>query len=196
MSTLSPLHVRPQAEESGRILHIDPRSAAWDYVGFEVFRLESGARLEQVSANTEVCIVIVSGFAHVSTGQAQWPNLGARKSPFEAQAPFAVYVPPRDHFVIEALSELEIALCKAPAEGRFPARLITPPATSARRRCAARAPTGARCATSCLAIWPPKKLLVVEVITPAGHWSSYPPHKHDRQARRKCAVIVVQRHIV
>ena len=23
-------------------------------------------------------------------------------------------------------------------------------------------------------------LLVVEVLTPAGHWSSYPPHKHDR----------------
>jgi 5-deoxy-glucuronate isomerase len=22
-------------------------------------------------------------------------------------------------------------------------------------------------------------LLVVEVLTPAGHWSSYPPHKHD-----------------
>jgi 5-deoxy-glucuronate isomerase len=25
-------------------------------------------------------------------------------------------------------------------------------------------------------------LLVCEVLTPAGHWSSYPPHKHDRDA--------------
>ena len=27
-----------------------------------------------------------------------------------------------------------------------------------------------------------ESLLVVEVITPGGHWSSYPPHKHDRDA--------------
>ena len=26
---------------------------------------------------------------------------------------------------------------------------------------------------------PAESLLVTEVITPAGHWSSYPPHKHD-----------------
>src|SRR3546814_2410791 len=26
---------------------------------------------------------------------------------------------------------------------------------------------------------PADSLLVVEVITPGGHWSSYPPHKHD-----------------
>ena len=29
---------------------------------------------------------------------------------------------------------------------------------------------------------PAESLLVVEVITPSGHWSSYPPHKHDRDA--------------
>jgi len=27
-----------------------------------------------------------------------------------------------------------------------------------------------------------ESLLVVEVITPGGNWSSYPPHKHDRDA--------------
>jgi 5-deoxy-glucuronate isomerase len=29
---------------------------------------------------------------------------------------------------------------------------------------------------------PADSLLVVEVVTPAGNWSSYPPHKHDRDA--------------
>ncbi len=29
---------------------------------------------------------------------------------------------------------------------------------------------------------PAERLLVVEVITPGGHWSSYPPHKHDTDA--------------
>ena len=28
---------------------------------------------------------------------------------------------------------------------------------------------------------PAERLLVVEVLTPQGHYSSYPPHKHDRE---------------
>jgi 5-deoxy-glucuronate isomerase len=28
---------------------------------------------------------------------------------------------------------------------------------------------------------PAETLLVTEVLTPGGHWSSYPPHKHDTQ---------------
>lgn len=174
---MSRLHVRPRAEPSGRIQHVNPQSAHWEYVGFEVFRLESGARLEQGSDHTEVCIVIVSGLAHIATERQQWRNLGARHSPFDAQAPFAVYVPPRDRFAIEALSELEIALCKAPAEGRFPARLITPDECAPEVR-----GQGTNRRQVCNILFgnmAAEKLLVVEVITPAGHWSSYPPHKHD-----------------
>ena len=70
---------------------------------------------------------------------------------------------------------------RRPAAGHAPARLIAPDASRSRRR-AAPAPTPATSATSCPRPSRRESLLVVEVITPAGHWSSYPPHKHDRDA--------------
>ena len=82
---------------------------------------------------------------------------------------------------IEAASDCELAICSAPAMRR--------PAAArdrARRRRHAdprhRAPTRATSATSCPRRATAESLLVVEVITPGGHWSSYPPHKHDRDA--------------
>jgi len=164
----------------GCIQRITPESAGWDYVGFEVYSLKPGQALEQATGDQEVCLVLVSGRADVATSQESWKDLGERMSVFEQKAPYAVYVPPSDNFVVTATTELELAVCKAPAKGEYPARLITPADTSYETR-----GQGTNQRHVCNILFgnmAAERLLVCEVFTPGGNWSSYPPHKHDRDA--------------
>lgn len=163
----------------GRIQNITPENANWSYVGFDVFKLNKGQKVELSTSSNEVCLTIISGLATISTSKEKWENIGERLSPFEQKAPYSVYVPPHDNFVIEALSDnFEVAICKAPAEGKFPARLITPSNCEYETR-----GTGTNLRHVCNILFgnfAAESLLVCEVITPGGNWSSYPPHKHDR----------------
>ena len=181
---MSSLLSRNQTPDSmGRIQKITPESAGWKYVGFEVFMLKSGESLKQETGVREVCLVLVSGKANIKTRHESWDNLGERLSVFDSKSiaegkpPYAVYVPNNDEFVVEALTDLELAVCSAPGLGNFPARLITPEdmtyetrghGTNTRHVCNILPETADA-----------DNLLVVEVITPNGNWSSYPPHKHE-----------------
>ena len=181
---MSSLLSRKQAPDSnGRIQKITPESAGWKYVGFEVFILKPGESLEQETGVREVCLVLVSGKANIKTHHESWDNLGERLSVFDSESiaerkpPYAVYVPNNDEFVVEALTDLELAVCSAPGLGNFPARLITPEDMTYETR-------GHRTNTRHVCNILPEtadadNLLVVEVITPNGNWSSYPPHKHE-----------------
>ena len=164
--------------EQGLIQKITPESAGWEYVGFEVYKLKKGQTLEQATGDREVCVVLVTGFADVATNSENWTGLGERQSVFEQKAPYAVYVPPADNFVVTANSDMEVAVCSAPGKGEYPARLITPADASFETR-----GIGTNQRHVCNILFgnmAAEKLLVCEVITPDGNWSSYPPHKHDR----------------
>lgn len=170
-------------QETGCIQHISPASANWQYVGFEVYELPPGAVLSQATEGQEVCVVIVTGKADIKTQHEEWTGLGQRESVFEKQAPYSVYVPPKDQFQVTAVTQLEVAISKAPAEGLYPARLITPDDTQYEVRGEG---TNQRYVCNILfGNMAAEKLLVCEVITPNGHWSSYPPHKHDQDAAPK-----------
>ncbi|MRI33638.1 5-deoxy-glucuronate isomerase [Endozoicomonas sp. OPT23] len=167
-------------DQQGRIQSITPESADWKYVGFEVFQLKAGQSLEQLTVNNEVCLVLVSGKANVSTRNENWNQIGDRDSVFDQKAPYSVYIPPSDLFSIVAETDIELAVCKAPAEGRFPAKLILPEECEYQTR-----GTGTNQRHVCNILFnegSAESLLVCEVITPNGHWSSYPPHKHDQDA--------------
>ena len=75
-------------EENGSLVKVTPELAGWDYVGFEVFRLEAGQALEQQTGDQEVCLVLLSGRCHVSTDKHEWRNIGERESVFDG-APWA-----------------------------------------------------------------------------------------------------------
>lgn len=152
---------------------ITPESAGWAYVGFEVvappYAGSTGAR--------ELCLVVVEGRCTVRSRHGEWRDLGGRASPFSGQ-PDAAYLPPGTDFEVEG--DAEVALCSAPARDGAPARVLPGEEIEVERRgqgAYERTVTpilmGDRAADS---------LLVCEVITPPGHWSSYPPHKHDRDA--------------
>src|SRR4029077_2822087 len=74
----------------------------------------------------------------------------------------------------------QVALCSSPASGKFKARVIKPGDVGTLTR-----GTGSN-TRHVRNVLPEdaeaESVLVVEVITPGGNWSSYPPHKHDRDA--------------
>lgn len=172
------LRVRPSAPDAeGRILVITPASAGWKYVGFEVRRLAAGQKVMLTSADKEICIVILTGTADVHVDDAAFPNLGGRKSVFEDAPPGAVYVPAGCRIGIQARSAAEVALCSAPGVGTGAPRVISDERMPQEVRGEG---TNRRFVRNVLPETEPgEKMLVVEVITPGGHWSSYPPHKHD-----------------
>jgi len=81
---------------------------------------------------------------------------------------------------VEAVTSLELAVCSAPAEKGVAPRLIRPEDAEASTR--GKGNMERTITNILMEDQPAERLLVVEVITPGGHWSSYPPHKHDREA--------------
>jgi len=164
----------------GSVLAVTPASAGWKHVGFEVFRLLPGQTMSRNTGDNEVCLVLLSGRADVRTNREIWVGIGQRMNVFEKIPPYSVYVPADDTYEVTALTELELAVCLAPGTTGLPARLIEPDAVGVELRGSGSAE---RLIHNILPeAEPADSLLVVEVFTPGGHWSSYPPHKHDRDA--------------
>jgi 5-deoxy-glucuronate isomerase len=179
------LRVRPRAPDAeGRVLTITPASAGWKYVGFEVRRLAAGQEVALTSDGREICVVILTGTADVCVGDLTFPKLGGRKSVFDDVPPGAVYAPAGSRIAIRADGEAEIALCSAPGNTPGSASIATRAIAGERMPQEVRGEgTNRRFVRNVLPETAPAEcLLVVEVITPGGHWSSYPPHKHDTDA--------------
>lgn len=178
---MSKLLVRPHPPDpDGLVVAVTPESAGWRHVGFEVFRLAPGQKLARSTGDREACLVLVTGRADVTAGNERFPGIGERMSVFEGKAPYAVYVPNGSDWTVEALTALELAVCSAPAGSGRPVRLIRPQDVGYERRGKG---ANLRHVYNILPeTTPADSLLVVEVITPNGNWSSYPPHKHDTDA--------------
>jgi len=176
-------HLLAKARPQGReIVTITPERAGWHYVGFSALRLATGESESLATGDRELCIVVLSGSADITAGEHAFPDLGTRDSVFDPVSPAAVYVPPGQTVTIRAQRPVEVALCFAPGGGQsHPVRLLDP---GSMRRSARGKGSNTRHVCDILPHDDPgaAHLLVVEVITPAGHSSSYPPHKHDDEA--------------
>ena len=169
---MTPLLLHPAPPDADGAIHrVTPASAGWRYVGFEVFQLAPGQTISRTTDGTEVLLVLVAGRADCAAGGKKFGTLGERENPF-AGDPWSLYVPARSDWSVTAATACELAVCAAPAEGRLPARVVPPAEVGAETRGNG---TNTRHVRNIL----PESLLVVEVVTRGGHWSSYPPHKHD-----------------
>lgn len=176
---MSKLLVKPSAADAdGRVLQVTPESAGWTYVGFEVFQVKAGDSLTQSTGDQEACLVLLTGKADVATGDQGWSDIGERMDIFEKIPPWAVYVPNDQEWTLTAKTDVELAVCKAPGHGHHKARLIAPEPKKVSVRGEG---ANTRHIHDILPDWDESadSLLVVEVFTPAGNWSSYPPHKHS-----------------
>jgi 5-deoxy-glucuronate isomerase len=185
---MSKLLVKSGAPDAaGRVLDVTPESAGWRYIGFQVHRLRPGQTLKGGQDGRETCLVVLAGSADISVDGTRFADIGGRGSVFDDAAPGAVYAPAGFDYAVIAKNEVELAVCSAPGQpGRAP-RAIGAAEMSKEVRGSG---TNTRYVRNVLSqTQEADSLLVVEVITPGGHWSSYPPHKHDKAATGKETVL-------
>jgi 5-deoxy-glucuronate isomerase len=146
------------------------------YLAFENVKLRAAGEYEGETADRELAIVALGGRCSVSSSRGEWRDIGGRANVFDGR-PFTLYLPPGTRFRVSSESGCDLALCYAKAEEEHDARLVTPDEVRVEIR------GGGNATRQIHHMLPPEfpahRLLVVEVYTPAGNWSSYPPHKHD-----------------
>ena len=162
---------------AGHIHDVTPANAGWTYVGFQLHRLADGETLSGGEAGREICLVPVAGSVDVICGEVSG-RIGGRSSPFDGPASSA-YAPGGTNWTVTARGACELAVCSAPGKGGQP-RIIGTGDIGLETRGKG---TNTRHVRNILPETAEADgLLVVEVITPGGNWSSYPPHKHDQDA--------------
>lgn len=162
----------------GKVHEITPQSAGWRYVGFSLYRLRAGETAAEVTGANEVILVMVEGKAKIRATGQDWGILGDRMNVFEKTSPHCLYVPNGQDWRAVAETDCVIAVCSAPGRGGHAARRIGPEGISLTQR--GNGPNtrwihniAMEAEDYC------DSLLVTEVFTPAGNWSSYPSHRHD-----------------
>jgi 5-deoxy-glucuronate isomerase len=166
-----------KARRGRDIVEVTPQSAGWRYVGFSAHRLAAGEAMTLLRNGSEACIVVLGGRVSVRWRDERWRDIGARTDVFDDEAPYAVYVPDADSITIDAHTAAEIGVASAPGPADAAARLVEP---ARMKRFARGSGLNERFVCDILPqTEPARHLLVVEVRTPSGHSSSYPPHKHD-----------------
>lgn len=162
----------------GKVHEITPASAGWRYVGFSLYRLRAGESVSEATGDREVILVMVEGKAGLVGGGKDWGVLGNRMSVFERSAPHCLYLPNGSEWEAKAETDCVLAVCAAPGKNGHEARFIGPDDISLSER-----GTGSnKRFINNIAMENEDfcdSLLVTEVFTPAGHWSSYPSHRHD-----------------
>ena len=161
----------------GLLVEVTPAAAGWRYVGFEVRRLTRGQSLTRSTVGREVCLVMLTGKADVRFDSHEWTGIGGRQSVFDGPSD-SVYAPPGGELSVTAGGAgCEVALGWAPATRGADATLIPASEVRVLKRGADR--TERTIHNILMEDRPAESLLVTEVFTPGGNWSSYPPHKHD-----------------
>ncbi|OCX67372.1 5-deoxy-glucuronate isomerase, partial [Thioclava sp. SK-1] len=174
---MSPLQHKPFGTH-GKVHEITPASAGWRYVGFSLYRLRAGERAAELTGRNEVILVMVEGKARIHAADHDWGELGARMDVFEKTPPHCLYVPNDSDWSVTATTDCTVAVCLAPGLGGHGARRIGPDGITLTQR--GEGPNtryinniAMEAEDYC------DSLLVTEVFTPAGNWSSYPSHRHD-----------------
>ena len=165
--------VRPG--RTGVALNLTPRALGWDRIHFAVRHLAAGAVWTGASRGEERCLVLLRGEFEISWAGASH-RIGPRADVFSSY-PHAVYLPPRTSFRVVATAACEIADARVASATTAPPRVIRP------ADCGYEIRGGGNATRQIVDVIPPSfpadRLLVCEVFTPGGNWSSYPPHKHD-----------------
>jgi len=170
--------VRPDTllDDPDLILSITPEQAGWEYISFQVRCLAQNKSYSFETGENELVIVNLSGRYAVHSNRGQWSGIGSRKNVF-AGAAHALYLPRRSKFTITAEQSGEYAVAWVPTDQDHEPWLIEPEDVAVSVR------GGDNVSRQINDLLPPgsdvHRLVLVEVYTPGGNWSSYPPHKHD-----------------
>jgi 5-deoxy-glucuronate isomerase len=162
-------------DQAGDLLHLPRQKAKWEWMSFLVRRLLPGNTFQVRTEMEEATLVLLGG-----TGVADWgegkTQMGKRRNVFDG-LPYTLYLSPNSNVSFVAETVCEIAECRVPSEAHLEPRLITPSQVASSLR------GGGNVSRQIVDVispsFPADKIVVIEVYTPGGNWSSYPPHKHD-----------------
>jgi 5-deoxy-glucuronate isomerase len=154
---------------------ITPEKAGWRYLTFAVRHVVPGRPIEASTGGEELALVLLSGSLSVGADGESW-ELGPRAGVFES-LPWTLYLPRDTAFRVETEAGAEVAVASAPCEQKLAPVLQRPEEVAVEIRGAGNATRQIN--NMIQPGFPAERLLIVEVLTPAGNWSSYPPHKHD-----------------
>ncbi|MFD9907561.1 5-deoxy-glucuronate isomerase [Streptomyces sp. NPDC059063] len=157
-------------------LAVDPKRAAWTYSSLRVVELQPGGVHSFATGESEWIVLPLTGGCTVHA-EGEIIELLGRESVFSGASDFA-YVPRAAHIQIASGAGGRFALAGAKCERRLPARYGPAPEVPVEHRGSGSCARQVRNFASADA-FDCDRLIAVEVITPGGNWSSYPPHKHD-----------------
>jgi 5-deoxy-glucuronate isomerase len=159
---------------------ITSAEAGWSQLNFIARTLKPGQKWNGDTGNNEYLFVLLGGNFLAETSAGTWKTSNGRKDVFSG-LPHGLYLPQHTRYEITPVgSFLDIACGWCTAEQTFPAHLISPAdvvnmgieyrgGDNASRQINRLLPPGSQA----------NRLVCVEVYTPSGNWSSFPPHKHD-----------------
>jgi len=154
---------------------VTPPDAGWEHLNFAARRMVKGEGWRQATGPHEYGLVILGGVCSVESSRGHW-KMGRRPDVFHGM-PYALYLPCDTEFTLSALTDCEVACGWCRSEGSHPPALVTPAQVAIEIR------GGGNATRQINGLIPPgfdcHRLVAVEVFTPSGNWSSYPPHKHD-----------------
>ena len=172
------LLIRPQtsAGDPDLITGVTPEQAGWQYITFQARRLAAGGSWAFGSNSNECALVDLCGVFTVRSNRGTWAHIGGRADVYQ-RAGHVLYLPPQTQIEITAESQCEFALAAVPSDEHHEPFLIKPESVPVSIR------GGDNVSRQINDLLPPgspvHRLVLVEVYTPGGNWSSYPPHKHD-----------------
>lgn len=179
---MSKLLRKPNAIETAPgvtiVQDVTSQNSPLEYVGFKIIDLAPGAKYTEDLGKVECCIVALTGKINVSDREG-FENIGTRESVFEKKPTDSVYVSNDRTFEVEGVTQARVALCYSPSNKQLPTKLIKADENGIENRGIY---SNKRLVHNILPDSNPSanSLLVVEVFTESGNWSSYPPHKHDQ----------------
>ncbi|MGQ0732519.1 MAG: 5-deoxy-glucuronate isomerase [Acidobacteriota bacterium] len=177
---------QPRTPQTTTLMDVSRRRAGWRWVSFAVRRIGPSRPWRGHTGADECCFVLLKGTCQVEY-EGTTVSLGPRRDVFSAY-PHALYLPPGTRFRVASKAPVELADGRAPVSARLLAalgrqgralepRLIRP------EDCGFEIRGGGNATRQIVDVLPPAfpaaRLMICEVYTPAGNWSSYPPHKHD-----------------
>ncbi|MGV8025278.1 MAG: 5-deoxy-glucuronate isomerase [Anaerolineaceae bacterium] len=167
-----------KSEEPDVIVEVLPDQVGWETIEFQVRRMKKKQSWSSSSGEKEIAVIILGGCLDVKTNRENWGRVGSRANVFSG-LPHALYLPRATSFTFSAVTDCEFAVARVPVNENYPACLISPGDITVEIR------GGDHATRQINNIIPPgfpcQRLVVVEVYTPGGNWSSYPPHKHDNR---------------
>jgi 5-deoxy-glucuronate isomerase len=166
---------QPRIFRAGQWDQITPEVAGWTYVGFEVKTFDNDETVTLPADEHEYALVPLSGVV-TAVVDGETVVFGGRKNVFEGLG-YTLYVPRDTEVSLTATAGTELAIASAPASVKHEVKLVTPDDLGVEARGGGNATR--QVATPIAPGFPADRLLVVEVWTPGGNWSSFPPHKHE-----------------